>query len=115
MPHVFVGLLFFFNDAPATEIYTLSLQRRSSDLAAVQTMAEHDIGSVVVMEQGQLIGILTFREIINTVHTKDRKSTRLNSSHLGISYAVFCLKKKKTQTDYVQTPTQHNGRTAKPA
>jgi CBS domain-containing protein len=37
--------------------------------AAVQTMAEHDIGSVVVMEQGQLIGILTFREIINTVHT----------------------------------------------
>ena len=32
-------------------------------------MAEHDIGSVVVMEQGQLIGILTFREIINTVHT----------------------------------------------
>src|SRR5262245_62764297 len=28
----------------------------------------------------------------------DRKSTRLNSSHLGISYAVFCLKKKKTQT-----------------
>src|SRR5258705_6569983 len=29
------------------------------------------------------------------LHTKDRKSTRLNSSHLGISYAVFCLKKKK--------------------
>src|SRR5258705_1771410 len=28
---------------------------------------------------------------------RDRKSTRLNSSHLGISYAVFCLKKKKTQ------------------
>src|SRR5437899_4069170 len=30
-----------------------------------------------------------------TSHTRDRKSTRLNSSHLGISYAVFCLKKKK--------------------
>src|SRR5262245_62773183 len=30
---------------------------------------------------------------------EDRKSTRLNSSHLGISYAVFCLKKKKTQND----------------
>src|SRR5258705_9877388 len=29
----------------------------------------------------------------------DRKSTRLNSSHLGISYAVFCLKKKKKKTD----------------
>ena len=36
--------------------------------AAVQTMAEHDIGSVVVMENGQLVGILTFREIINTIH-----------------------------------------------
>src|SRR5258705_10098005 len=35
----------------------------------------------------------------------DRKSTRLNSSHLGISYAVFCLKKKKTkqQTTSIQT------------
>src|SRR5258705_6720583 len=30
------------------------------------------------------------------IHLGDRKSTRLNSSHLGISYAVFCLKKKKT-------------------
>src|SRR5262245_63688743 len=33
----------------------------------------------------------------------DRKSTRLNSSHLGISYAVFCLKKKKTNTNVYQT------------
>src|SRR5258705_5304131 len=32
---------------------------------------------------------------------RDRKSTRLNSSHLGISYAVFCLKKKKTRRDDV--------------
>src|SRR3712207_7833075 len=32
------------------------------------------------------------------VHVKDRKSTRLNSSHANISYAVFCLKKKKTST-----------------
>src|SRR5258705_9514831 len=33
---------------------------------------------------------------------KDRKSTRLNSSHLGISYAVFCLKKKKNKSDHDQ-------------
>src|SRR5205814_9794805 len=33
----------------------------------------------------------------HAAHPQDRKSTRLNSSHLGISYAVFCLKKKKTQ------------------
>ncbi len=36
--------------------------------SAVQTMAQHDIGSVVVMEHGRLVGILTFREIINTLH-----------------------------------------------
>src|SRR5256885_6433720 len=41
-----------------------------------------------------------------TVTTRDRKSTRLNSSHLVISYAVFCLKKKKTSTPTVHpTPT----------
>src|SRR5690242_21113477 len=33
----------------------------------------------------------------------DRKSTRLNSSHMSISYAVFCLKKKKKQQKYTQT------------
>src|SRR5205814_10163784 len=33
-------------------------------------------------------------------HDRDRKSTRLNSSHLGISYAVFCLKKKNKNTSY---------------
>src|SRR5947199_2091338 len=36
----------------------------------------------------------------------DRKSTRLNSSHLGISYAVFCLKKKKINTTYNKITTQ---------
>src|SRR5690242_21550083 len=36
----------------------------------------------------------------------DRKSTRLNSSHMSISYAVFCLKKKK-KTEHVHTVTQH--------
>src|SRR5438045_4846484 len=37
---------------------------------------------------------------------EDRKSTRLNSSHLGISYAVFCLKKKKKTTTSTHTPLQ---------
>src|SRR3712207_6906829 len=38
-------------------------------------------------------------------HTQDRKSTRLNSSHANISYAVFCLKKKKTNTQNPIPPT----------
>src|SRR5256885_11786129 len=42
----------------------------------------------------------------------DRKSTRLNSSHLVISYAVFCLKKKKkTKTQYTHTTQHHTNRT----
>src|SRR5690625_4951651 len=39
-------------------------------------------------------------EIIMTTGSRDRKSTRLNSSHVAISYAVFCLKKKKKNTRY---------------
>src|SRR2546426_8818039 len=43
------------------------------------------------------------------VRLRDRKSTRLNSSHLVISYAVFCLKKKKTiRTPYSQKSPPHN-------
>ena len=38
----------------------------------------------------------------------DRKSTRLNSSHLGISYAVFCLKKKKKKQNKTKTEKQKN-------
>src|ERR1035438_10810702 len=44
-------------------------------------------------------------------HFPDRKSTRLNSSHLGISYAVFCLKKKKKNTSTTQSQTTE-GRTS---
>src|ERR1039457_4588585 len=40
----------------------------------------------------------------------DRKSTRLNSSHLVISYAVFCLKKKKKKTQRIRTDTQRDAR-----
>jgi CBS domain-containing protein len=47
-------------------LYTLGPDQTLWD--AVQTMAERDIGSVVVMEHGCLVGILTFREIINTLH-----------------------------------------------
>src|SRR2546426_1740918 len=40
--------------------------------------------------------------------TGDRKSTRLNSSHLVISYAVFCLKKKKNKNEHMEAPTQRS-------
>src|SRR5436853_7388345 len=75
---------FFFNDTPTTEIYTLSL---------------HDALPIFASCRGQLRVDVNARRAINQCVTigEDRKSTRLNSSHLGISYAVFCLKKKKTE------------------
>src|SRR5256885_8959855 len=89
---------FFFNDPATTEIYTLSLQRRSSDLVIflVPLVWRHprhpDFPHVY-----RLVGALTVLLAIFTLAeggARDRKSTRLNSSHLVISYAVFCLKKK---------------------
>src|ERR1035438_2893155 len=52
-------------------------------------------GRSVVIGQSQLLEWETGRpiDVITDLHIRDRKSTRLNSSHLGISYAVFCLKK----------------------
>src|SRR5476651_2758553 len=76
----YIFFFFFFNDTATTEIYTLSLHGRSSDLAA----RKHKI------TPPELPALL---EKIQA----DRKSTRLNSSHANISYAVFCLKKKKKQ------------------
>src|SRR5262245_63796312 len=77
---------FFFNETATTEIYTLSLHdalpichRRVPRLRPRP-------------RPGQLV--LRWSRVGNR-STRDRKSTRLNSSHLGISYAVFCLKKKK--------------------
>src|SRR5262245_64520050 len=75
---------FFFNDPAPTEIYTLSL---------------HDalpIPRFVMASRAQpCSSAQSARVRIEDGSTIDRKSTRLNSSHLGISYAVFCLKKKK--------------------
>src|SRR5258707_9835072 len=79
-------LFFFFNDTATTEIYTLSLHDALPISRAVQAQqpamgeARRD---VALGDQG--------------ADRQDRKSTRLNSSHANISYAVFCLKKKKQQ------------------
>src|SRR5437867_12780260 len=73
---------FFFNDPPTTEIYTLSLH----DALPISLAGEHDF--VRLPDQPA--------QHAHEEHTGvDRKSTRLNSSHRTISYAVFCLKKKK--------------------
>src|SRR3712207_9242596 len=89
-------LFFFFNDTATTEIYTLSLHDALpiyDTLGSVATLiAERERVSEALSAMG-------FRVIDSDANfvLLDRKSTRLNSSHANISYAVFCLK-KKTQT-----------------
>src|SRR3712207_7778222 len=91
-------LCFFFNDTATTEIYTLSLhdalpicgeQRVEVDTGAQAHRLEQVdevLGDDVAARSGG-VGAATEAGL-------DRKSTRLNSSHANISYAVFCLKKK---------------------
>src|SRR2546430_7232984 len=97
----FCSFFFFFNDTATTEIYTLSLHdalpicghhRREPTHSAPSEFASIVSGSRETprLDQAPL----------------DRKSTRLNSSHSQISYAVFCLKKKKKkQTNSHNIPT----------
>src|SRR5256885_7953376 len=79
---------FFFNDTAPTEIYPLPLH---AALPICQDAVAHDFGVEALRAEPPQILILRILLFI-----RDRKSTRLNSSHLVISYAVFCLKKKKT-------------------
>src|SRR5437879_10318928 len=77
-----VFLLFFFNDPATTEIYTLSLHDALPIFPGMASSSRDSRAPVAFMASSEVPGA-------------DRKSTRLNSSHRCISYAVFCLKKKK--------------------
>src|SRR5256885_15529914 len=97
--HYVIFFFFFFNDTATTEIYTLSLhdalpicQRSVGDNSQQQ-----DMKSIMPRSHGLLICAFVKASLL----MGDRKSTRLNSSHLVISYAVFCLKKKKITSTYL--------------
>src|SRR2546422_6679894 len=103
-------MFFFFNDTATTEIYTLSLHdalpiylhriqgRSLQKLIARNPEAKPVVQSAVLSDPADL-AIVPFSHIERQwILVLDRKSTRLNSSHGYISYAVFCLKKKKTLT-----------------
>src|SRR5215469_620913 len=77
----FLSFFFFFNDTATTEIYTLSLHD-ALPIRPARSTRRCWSGAWPPGRRG-----------------RDRKSTRLNSSHVEISYAVFCLKKKKTSMD----------------
>src|SRR3712207_7339848 len=86
---------FFFNDTATTEIYTLSLHDALPICQAPQAARRRD-RQERRREHGQLRRLPERqREPPGAARKdRDRKSTRLNSSHANISYAVFCLKKK---------------------
>src|SRR3712207_7534766 len=98
-----IFVFFFFNDTATTEIYTLSLHDALPILptSALLTGCSGVFGGtcrprrlpcpLVAHEQAGPTDVLAA-----PVPHRDRKSTRLNSSHAHISYAVFCFKKKKT-------------------
>src|SRR5256885_16951155 len=89
-----VSFFFFFNDTATTEIYTLSLHDALPILNGAVTLVEEGVINFKLLVKGEGGGLRvgTFSEF--ALFYEDRKSTRLNSSHLVISYAVFCLKKK---------------------
>src|SRR5689334_25353420 len=77
-----IFLYFFFNDTATTEIYTLSLHDALPIFNRYLQRTRYWAGNATNVESRRR-------------PARDRKSTRLNSSHSSISYAVFCLKKKK--------------------
>src|SRR3989449_4814058 len=93
---------FFFNDTATTEIYTLSLHD-ALPISGPRPRPRIRLASWRSLPRGPLRLATRFRPLAEarqdereTASTcRDRKSTRLNSSHGYISYAVFCLKKKK--------------------
>src|SRR3712207_9172291 len=95
---------FFFNDTATTEIYTLSLHDALPILVCepfLQWVLQDDFGGdrpALERVGVQLVADVRPYELMKLRLLnggQDRKSTRLNSSHANISYAVFCLKKKK--------------------
>src|SRR3712207_8127302 len=94
---------FFFNDTATTEIYTLSLHDALPIFVEPQRLGYErpdDLGWQRPMREQQVVPRLPHQPGPGRRRPRaDRKSTRLNSSHANISYAVFCLKKKNKHED----------------
>src|SRR3712207_8205286 len=100
---------FFFNDTATTEIYTLSLHDalpifRVASSAAGTRHAQENSRSSWCGRRGS-----GGSSVLMTHQNRDRKSTRLNSSHANISYAVFCLKKKNKKIVGVRVARANRG------
>src|SRR6202167_6094336 len=100
LPDLLDALFFFFNDTATTEIYTLSL---------------HDALPIYLVK-GETLGCPRHHLVqTHRAFWGDRKSTRLNSSHHFISYAVFCLKKEASRHRCNESMRRRRGRLPSPA
>src|SRR3712207_8981956 len=89
---------FFFNDTATTEIYTLSLHDALPIWVRLGPALRHQaVGGLRVGGRARPLRPGLDAAQAHRARPLDRKSTRLNSSHANISYAVFCLKKKKSR------------------
>src|SRR2546427_5825946 len=102
-----MSCFFFFNDTATTEIYTLSLHDALPILFPGVLADRADWAIMACVAACALCASLLARRILGSQFGRlvdaspaDRKSTRLNSSHSQISYAVFCLKKKTNSPRY---------------
>src|SRR2546430_6980798 len=92
---------FFFNDTATTEIYTLSLHDALPISTAINICTANR-SSTATPSNARFTPTMSSSRPASS----DRKSTRLNSSHSQISYAVFCLKKKKRNQHHRTLMTQ---------
>src|SRR3712207_8242570 len=103
------SLVFFFNDTATTEIYTLSLHDALpiSDTQLISPRSLRPVSSIGCASAAARLALksgapASWSAMKAAAHEPslmaDRKSTRLNSSHANISYAVFCLQKNKSTT-----------------
>src|SRR2546422_7917792 len=105
---------FFFNDTATTEIYTLSLHDALPIYSVHGLPRRHrrvrqaggHAGRGGAEREGRRARPQARADHRGRSQSRDRKSTRLNSSHGYISYAVFCLKKKKNETKILKTPLE---------
>src|SRR5690625_6610705 len=102
----------YFSATPTTELYTLSLHDALPILEALLTFVHK--GNNALLATNRMPNILEDTlQFKTTYFNRDRKSTRLNSSHVAISYAVFCLKKKRNRSIRKQNQKARNATTQK--